>query len=235
MQADEAAQLRSRYEHRLPLLEAQCEELHRLSKLAAEDFVHPGHIDRITFRVKDPDSFVKKVADRREKPDYDDPLIDVEDQLGGRVIVLFPHDVDLMVDRLLAAFNPFENKHHAPEWDEAFGYESTHLVCRIPPQRRPVGWDSEASMPEAFELQVRTIFMHAYAQPNHDLGYKAKAEITRRERRRLAWIAASAWGADEALETARKEADNSQAAREGGVGNDDKGRGTTRSPREGSR
>ena len=120
--------------------------------------------------------------------------------------MLFKHDIEPMISQLLTAFSKFELKQHTPQWDAEFGYESTHLVCRIPPTRRPSGWDAEASMPEAFELQVRTVFMHAYAQPNHDLGYKAKTELTRAEKRRLGWIAASAWGADEALEAAWKEA-----------------------------
>lgn len=206
MQADAAAQLRAAFVHRLPLLGEECEELERLARLSADSFEHPGHIDRISFRVKDPESFVKKVTDRGEKPAYEDPLAEVEDQIGGRIIVLFKHDIQPMVNRLLTAFNPYELKHHTPQWDAEFGYESTHLVCRIPPIRRPTSWDAAGSMPEAFELQVRTVFMHAYAQPNHDLGYKARSTLSRQEKRRLGWVAASAWGADEALEAAWLEA-----------------------------
>jgi ppGpp synthetase/RelA/SpoT-type nucleotidyltranferase len=51
-------------------------------------------------------------------------------------------------------------------------------------------------MPTTFEMQVRTLFMHAYAEPPHDWGYKSGGELTRDVERQLAWIAASAWGAD---------------------------------------
>jgi putative GTP pyrophosphokinase len=50
-------------------------------------------------------------------------------------------------------------------------------------------------------MQVRTLFMHAWAEPQHDLGYKPGEHmvIDRNQRRRLAWIAASSWGADQML------------------------------------
>lgn len=51
-------------------------------------------------------------------------------------------------------------------------------------------------MPETFELQVRTLFMHAWAEPQHNLGYKSPGDLSKEHRRHLAWIAASAWGAD---------------------------------------
>ena len=92
--------------------------------------------------------------------------------------MLFKHDIEPMISQLLTAFNKFELKQHTPQWDAEFGYESTHLVCRIPPTRRPAAGTPGVNAGEAFELQVRTVFMHAYAQPNHDLGYKAKTELT---------------------------------------------------------
>jgi len=47
-------------------------------------------------------------------------------------------------------------------------------------------------------LQIRTIFMHAYSEPQHDFAYKAAGDLPPNVRRELAWIAASAWGADQA-------------------------------------
>jgi len=39
--------------------------------------------------------------------------------------------------------------------------------------------------------------MHAWAEPNHNLGYKGPADLTQDQRRHLAWIAASAWALTE--------------------------------------
>jgi len=61
----------------------------------------------------------------------------------------------------------------------------------------PIDILEEYELPiEFFELQVCTLFQHAWAQANHDLGYKAKEEIAEEERKLMAWAAAQAWGAD---------------------------------------
>ncbi len=157
------------------------------------------HIDRISFRVKQAASFAEKVQDRRVEPPYTDPLVEVEDQVAGRVIVFFLTDLEVVSEKLKGTFNTVERKHHRPPKDQEFGYESWHLICVIPPQCFPNGWQGRDDVPQTFELQLRTIFMHAYAEPNHDLGYKATSDLKPEHRRELAWVAASAWGADRAL------------------------------------
>jgi ppGpp synthetase/RelA/SpoT-type nucleotidyltranferase len=54
-------------------------------------------------------------------------------------------------------------------------------------------WGARDDLPSTFELRVRTIFMHAYAEPQHNIGYKAASELPGQVRRELAWIAASAY------------------------------------------
>ncbi len=211
MDAGEVARLRAAFTRRLPLLEGACNQLDRLTRVGLDGYEHK-HIDRIAFRVKAIDSFVDKVVNRMAKPPYTNALAQVEDQIGGRVLVLFKHDIDRVVELLLDTFNKVELEHRMPEKDAEFGYESAHLVCHVPPAVRPDGWASEASMPNTFELQVRTLFMHAYAEPNHNLGYKAPAELSRDQMRRLGWVAASAWGADDALEVTWREIDGLAAA-----------------------
>jgi hypothetical protein len=50
---------------------------------------------------------------------------------------------------------------------------------------------------------VRTLFQYAWPEPRHDIGYKG-GDVDRDVLRQLAWIAASAWGGDQALENVRK-------------------------------
>lgn len=161
------------------------------------------HIDRICFRVKDPDRFAEKALDPENDPPYADPLAEIEDQVAGRIIVFFLADVNQVHGRLDGTFNTVERAHRKPPRDAEFGYESHHLICQIPPHLKPKGWGKVDSMPETFELQVRTIFMHAYAEPQHDFGYKGAQELTADTRKELAWIAASAWGADQAYQRVR--------------------------------
>lgn len=192
-------QLRAAYAERSATLERACSRLLDVTTSAVGGLDH-RHIDRVSFRVKGIDSFVDKVIRRKADPPYADPLAEVEDQIAGRVIVFFPHDIEPVLAALHDTFNRVEQKHRHPEDDDAFGYESHHMIAVIPAHLKGSGWESHDSIPNTFELQVRTIFMHAYAEPQHDFGYKPVADLTRRQRRELAWVAASAWGGDQALE-----------------------------------
>jgi putative GTP pyrophosphokinase len=191
----------AQYVERQPLLESLRTSLEAETQSA---LLKCKHIDRVSFRVKGLESFVAKARDRRTTPAYQDPLVEIEDQIAGRVIVFFLSDMDVVVGRLKGTFGTIERKHMRPARDEEFSYESFHLICLIPPHLKPDGWDARHDLPPTFELQVRTVFMHAYAEPQHDLGYKAASELPREIRRELAWIAASAWGGDQAFERVRK-------------------------------
>jgi putative GTP pyrophosphokinase len=182
------------YERRAPVLVALA---HRL-ETATRDALHGiPHIDRIAFRAKQRDSFVAKALSTEKE--YEHPLVEIEDQVAGRVLVFFVDDIDFVVTALRRRFNEVESRKKEPKDDAAFGYESHHLVCMIPPDCEPKGWAGIDDPPKTFELQVRTLFMHAWAEPQHDLGYKTAAEMPRDIRREWAWAAASAWGADQAL------------------------------------
>jgi ppGpp synthetase/RelA/SpoT-type nucleotidyltranferase len=210
---DEARQLSGTFSRRLPLLGALASELEDVARTGLGIYGHE-HIDRIYFRAKSPESFIGKVRKRDVDvaagvlrdgvplTPYTNPLTQIEDQVGGRVLVFFVHDIQPVVDILTNAFARMEMQDKSPQKDAEFGYESTHLVCAIPDHLRPPGWVEEQWMPQTFELQVRTLFSHAWAEPQHNLGYKASGDLTRQQRRHLAWVAASAWGADRGLEDA---------------------------------
>lgn len=163
------------------------------------------NIDRIYFRVKTEDSFITKAADPSTDPPYSNPLLEIEDQVGGRILVFFLQDLEDVAGRLRGTFNTVERAHRRPGKDEEFGYESLHLICMIPPHLVPSTWSSQEDMPTTFELQVRTLFMHAWAEPQHDLAYKSSKDLPSDARREIAWVAASAWGADRALARVREQ------------------------------
>ena len=169
-----------------------------------EHFREVAHIDRISVRVKGVHSFVEKATIRKIDPPYSNPLAEIEDQVAGRVLVLFTSDLEPTIKRVAELVNPVEEDHKRPTRYNEFDYESVHGIYAIPPQYLPANWDEQEDMPKTLELQVRTLFQHAYAEPQHDLGYKADVPLGDEERRELAWIAASAWGADQALDRVRK-------------------------------
>ncbi len=171
----------------------------RLELEVRRQFEDADHIERVTFRAKGVASFVSKVVSRRADPPYTEPLLEVEDQIAGRILVFFLSDLDSTTERATELFGaPVEQERKIPTRDEEFGYQSDHLIFEIPTWGHPTGWETLPEMPTMFELQIRTLFQHAYAEPQHELGYNAKRE--------LAWIAASAWGADQAYERVRQQA-----------------------------
>jgi putative GTP pyrophosphokinase len=156
------------------------------------------HVDRVYFRAKEPCSFAKKAA----SGDYEYPMVEIEDQVAGRVLVFFLDDVSAIVSRIRANFATVEARKRTPEKHDVFGYESYHCIFTIPPKVKPVDWGTLVDPPVTFELQVRTLFQHAWAEPQHDVGYKGAPDAPRDGLRELAWAASSAWGADRGFQRA---------------------------------
>jgi ppGpp synthetase/RelA/SpoT-type nucleotidyltranferase len=50
--------------------------------------------------------------------------------------------------------------------------------------------------PRVSELQIKTVFQNAWGEADHDLGYKPTTPLTREQKKKLAFTAAQAWGAD---------------------------------------
>lgn len=188
-------QLEEVYTGRVSLLE---ELARNLEHAVAEHLAGLPHVDRVIFRVKNVASYLEKVFDRPTHPPYSAPLLEVEDQVAGRVTVFFLDDVDVVKQRLRRLFGEIEVSERRPERVTEFDYEGFHAVYNIPPQVKPAAWDARDDLPTTFELQVRTLFQHAWAEPQHDIAYKPDVELTFDERREVAWVAASAWGADHA-------------------------------------
>ncbi|MDX8470209.1 RelA/SpoT domain-containing protein [Mesorhizobium sp. VK23B] len=159
-----------------------------------------AHIDRCQCRVKGAKSAYKKYVNKYAN--HSSPLANFEDLVAARIIVFFTSDIPVVRTALLDNFDRVERTEKKPEFDDQFGYESEHLVFVVPPHLKP---DTTAEFcPSTFELQLRTILMHAYAEPQHDILYKSSGEIPKTIRRRLAWIAASCWGADREYEELRR-------------------------------
>ena len=189
----------SAYASHRPLLQLLAE---RLEVRVRELLAPVAHVDRIYFRAKDAESFAKKafaVDDAGERK-YQHPFEDIEDQVAGRVLVFFRRDIEVVGGALLAAFNRAEHVRKGPARHDAFAYESEHFVFIIPPHLEPPGWRTLTKRPSTFEMQVRTLFMHAWAEPEHEISYKANVALSHDEKRKLAWAASSAWGGDAIFE-----------------------------------
>jgi len=155
-------------------------------------------IDKISARAKSIDRFLRK-ADKLDddgRTKYDDPLGQIQDQIGARIVVFYKSDVDRIHDRVVKYFTPIEAQKLVPEKESEFGYFGQHYVLVLP--RDLIEADMDAGqIPAFFELQVKTLFQHAWSEADHDLGYKPTDEpLTPEQKRLIAFTAAQAWGAD---------------------------------------
>ncbi len=160
--------LTRQYEARIPLLDALATNVQQ--ELSRHFDAFP-HIDRLSFRTKRPRSFAKKALEERPGPPYTEPLIEVEDQVAGRIIVLFTSDVLRVLEHVNKILSPVEMVDRRPADYNVFDYESYHGIYSVPLTAKPPGWDDRDDLPRTFELQIRTLFQHAYAESQHDLGY----------------------------------------------------------------
>lgn len=173
-----------------------------LSELLTEHLVGQKRIDRISVRAKSVDRFVAKARKTTDRGTlkYDYPLAQIQDQIGARVTVFYKSDVDVVREYLMRYLRPVESKNLVPASEWEFGYFGWHSVCLFPTELILPEWPSEL-VPNFFELQVKTLFQHAWSEANHDLGYKPEGEgLTSDQNRMLAFASAQAWGADRAFD-----------------------------------
>lgn len=154
-------------------------------------------IDRITARAKEPESFLKKAtAEVKGRKKYKEPLSEIQDQIGARIIAFYRSDIDRLDAIVKRYFKPIEVKNRVPESEWEFGYFGRHYVLVLPTDVKGDAIDKKY-IPDFFELQIKTLFQHAWSEAEHDLGYKTgSTPLNSDEKRKLAYTSAQAWGAD---------------------------------------
>lgn len=155
------------------------------------------HIDRVTARGKSVDRFLakaEKVVNRRRK--YSDPLVQIQDQIGARIVVFYLRDVDVVASRINEHLRKIETKDIVPDSESEFGYFGRHFILFLPSELFDAAIPQERA-PKFFELQIKTLYQHAWAEANHDLAYKPTEELSSDDKRKIAFTAAQSWGADQ--------------------------------------
>lgn len=162
-----------------------------------ERFAKELRIDQISARPKAVDRFLAKAAKVNEKgePKYPEPLENIQDQIGARIVTFYLADVERIERLVTKYFRAIEDKPVTPERDSEFSYFGHHYILFFPSDVIDPGWDKKL-VPRVFELQVKTLFQHAWSEAEHDLGYKPGKALTKDQRRRFAFTSAQAWGAD---------------------------------------
>lgn len=139
----------------------------------------------VPYRQKTKKSFLKKIEDKLTEKDYS--AESMTDLAGIRVITLIEADVQKVCDLIKTMFNVHTadsvNKSEKLG-EEKVGYRSVHFVCDV--------GDTRVQLPEfssyqglCFEIQVRTALEHAWAEIEHDRGYKLGGKLPSHLNRRF--------------------------------------------------
>jgi putative GTP pyrophosphokinase len=151
-------------------------------------------VHSVEARAKDPSSFGKKAAQPSEedpgKPRYPNPIEQITDLAGVRVIAYFPNTLADIDQLLKEEFQIVERSDKGEELieEERFGYHSIHYLVKLRPQRTRLP-EYGPFADSIAEVQVRTILQHAWAEIEHDIQYKSASVIPTEIRRRFMSLA----------------------------------------------
>ncbi|SPL90391.1 unnamed protein product [[Actinomadura] parvosata subsp. kistnae] len=160
-------------------------------------------------RTKSVASLEEKLA--RKGKAYGNPLEDIDDLTGIRIVTYYLEDVDEVESMLKRSFDllPERCSRWTGEHLDRFGYRSNHYVLRIGEHRGSLDeWSEFRDM--LAEVQVRTALQHAWSAISHKLAYKREDSVPRPLRRRLAMLSALFELADEQFSGLRADTDRLQ-------------------------
>ena len=117
----------------------------------------------ITARTKSVESFAAKAertVDGRRL--FSDPLVEITDQVGLRIITYLREDVDAVVTLLADEMRLLDDRDMGLETarEGRWGYASRHLLVGVGGEQQPAS------------IQVRTVLQHAWAEFEHEIRYK---------------------------------------------------------------
>ena len=160
----------------------------------------------ISSRIKDRASLERKI--RKHSPPYTS-LEEITDIGGIRITTYFADDVDVVAALLdrnfeVDAGNSVDKRLiHDPD---RFGYLSIHYVVSLDERRCELPEYSQFKNMK-LEIQIRSILQHAWAEMEHDMGYKSVLAVPRDLRRQFARLAGILELADEQFAKIRDDLD----------------------------
>jgi putative GTP pyrophosphokinase len=168
-------QILQRYRELLPELQTNGAAIHRRLVLLLQESGIDVH--NVSFRVKSEDSVKSKVS----RPDRIYQTVDdLSDLVGLRVVTYFEDSIEAVAHVVETHFQVDRERsvdkrlHQDPS---SFDYRSLHYVCQ----------SSDTNL--TFEIQIRTILQHAWAEIEHDLGYKFPEAVPLPIKRRFSRLA----------------------------------------------
>lgn len=129
-------------------------------------------IHSVTSRIKSFESFAAKIERKR----LTEPLNEIRDIVGLRVVCLFLSDIDKVSHLIEETFDIIERDNKIDGGEvTSFGYMSFHFIVKM--KAAYAGPRYKDIRDRAFEIQVRTIAMDAWAAASHYLDYKNEDDV----------------------------------------------------------
>ena len=149
------------YQARRPALVAATENYRELVTALLDD-AGINYLS-VTARTKSVESFAAKAeraVDGRRL--FSDPLVEITDQVGLRIITYLREDVDAVATLLSDEMRLLDDRDMGLETarEGRWGYASRHLLVGVEGEQQPAS------------IQVRTVLQHAWAEFEHDIRYK---------------------------------------------------------------
>ncbi|ELQ2466460.1 hypothetical protein QTG64_004237 [Vibrio vulnificus] len=196
------SELRPKYVHLASKMKALLVELMRANGVKF-------HL--VEARAKTVESFREKI--RRPDKSYQNPLEDLSDLCGVRLITYYHDDVAKVAEILAAEFDVVERgeSHQASEYNpEEFGYISLHYIVTLGSKRTNLSeWELYKDL--KIEVQIRTVLQHSWAAISHALQYKNESDVPKQLRRKLNRLSSLFELADEQFVDIRLESEAAKA------------------------
>lgn len=145
-------------------------------------------VHSVTQRVKTRESLLRKLS----IPDKGyTSLADLTDIAAIRITTYFSNDVDRVAAIIRDEFEVIDEQSSDKRISldpNRFGYQSLHYIAKLT-EARSVFVEYRRFKDLKVEIQIRSILQHAWAEIEHDLGYKSATGIPRDIRRRFARVA----------------------------------------------
>lgn len=134
---------------------------------------------------------VKSLRGKIDKKGGYEYLEEITDLAGIRLITHYEDDVDRVANVIESEFvvdreNSIDKRTSLDP--DRFGYLSLHYVVSLAPDRLNLREYRSFSNMKA-EIQIRSILQHAWAEIEHDTGYKTEVEVPKHIRRRFSRLA----------------------------------------------
>lgn len=198
MTKDDLNKILTQYEEKSPLYSSFSFKVEKILRKLCKNF----SIHQIVSRIKTKESLAQKVIKKNKYEKLDD----ITDILALRIITYFEDDISKIEELLNKEFKiDRENSTDKRNIEiDKFGYRSVHYILQLNDYKKELSEYAEYKDIK-FEIQIRSILQHSWAEIEHDLGYKSFTEIPQKAKRTFYRVAALLEQADIEFTKLKKE------------------------------